>query len=109
MQDELTAAKTIAQGAGAILLKHFAQASTVEWKSPGDPVTAPDREASDFIVDHLRRLFPADGILSEEMADDRSRLTRRRVWMVDPMDGTREFIAGRDEFAVMIGLVDDGE
>jgi len=95
----------IARSAGRILLRYFGSSTPVEWKSPGDPVTRADREASDFIVGKLRRLFPDDGILSEEMPDQASRLSRSRVWMVDPMDGTREFIAGREEFAVMIGLV----
>src|SRR5207244_669676 len=78
---------------------------SVEWKAPGDPVTAADRAASAFIVENLERLFPGDAILSEEEPDDLKRLEHSRVWMVDPMDGTREFIAQRGEFAVMIGLV----
>ena len=100
--------KRIARAAGAILLHHYAHPTAVEWKAPGDPVTQADRAASALIVDELRRLFPDDGILSEEIPDDSIRLGRQRVWMIDPMDGTREFIAQRDEFAVMIGLVDLG-
>jgi 3'(2'), 5'-bisphosphate nucleotidase len=105
---ELDEIKRIAQAAGAILLHHYANPTAVEWKGPGDPVTQADRAASALIVDELRRLFPDDGILSEEIPDDSIRLDRQRVWMIDPMDGTREFIAQREEFAVMIGLVDSG-
>ena len=56
----------------------------------------------------LRAAFPDDVILSEEIPDDGSRLGRARVWMVDPIDGTRDFILGDDGFAVMIGLCVDG-
>src|SRR5262249_1266623 len=67
-----------------------------------------DHKANDIIVGDLQSLFPSDGILSEEMPDDPGRLEHSRVWMVDPMDGTREFIAGREDFAVQIGLVIGG-
>jgi 3'(2'), 5'-bisphosphate nucleotidase len=107
MQGDLEAAKTLAVRAGAILLKHYAQPS-VSWKAPGNPVTEADREASTFIVQELRRHFPEDGILSEEESDDVERLSRSRVWIIDPLDGTTEFIRHLDEFAVMIGLSVDG-
>lgn len=108
MKKELQAAREIALGAGAILLDHFSRPARVDWKGPNDPVTTADRAASAYIVAELQRLFPADGILSEEAPDDQSRLGRRRVWLVDPMDGTSEYIARRSEFAVMIGMVLDG-
>jgi 3'(2'), 5'-bisphosphate nucleotidase len=60
-------------------------------------------------VKQLRNLYPGDEVLSEEAADHPARLGRRRTWIVDPMDGTKEFIARSDEFAVMIGLAVDGE
>lgn len=108
MLAELNEAKRLAVAAGAILLEHYSYPPSVDWKAPGDPVTAADRAASTFIVENLKRLFPADAILSEEEPDDPERLGHARVWMIDPMDGTREFIARRGEFAVMIGLVIDG-
>jgi 3'(2'), 5'-bisphosphate nucleotidase len=108
MQQQLNEIKRIAREAGAILLSYYSNLPTVEWKAPGDPVTAADRSASALIVRNLKRLFPGDAILCEEEPDDRTRLTRSRVWMVDPMDGTNEFIAHRSEFAVMIGLAVDG-
>jgi myo-inositol-1(or 4)-monophosphatase len=76
-------------------------------KAGGDPVTA-----ADTAVDRLlRRLLQRDGEgwLSEETEDDLSRLTRRRVWVVDPLDGTREFVEGLPEWSVSVGLVVDGE
>ena len=53
-------------------------------------------------------MFPDDGILSEESKDDLSRLTKERVWIVDPLDGTKEFIARNGEFSIMIGLAIGG-
>jgi 3'(2'), 5'-bisphosphate nucleotidase len=109
MSDELEVAKELALGAGDILLKHFAQKTSVRWKGPDNPVTDADQEASRFIVDALRQRFPLDGILSEEERDAPDRLGKSRVWIIDPMDGTSEFVAGRTEFAVMIGLAVEGK
>ncbi len=108
VHEELNEVKRIARAAGAILLRYYCALETIEWKSPGDPVTVADREASDLIVRELEGLFPDDAILSEELPDHDARLTRSRVWMIDPMDGTREFIDHREDFAVQIGLTIDG-
>jgi 3'(2'), 5'-bisphosphate nucleotidase len=109
LRTELEAAKEFAVGAGGILLEYYADAPTIEWKGKNDPVTTADRAASRFIVDALRKRFPSDGILSEEEKDDLKRLVNSRVWVIDPMDGTKEFINRRGEFSVMIGLAVDGE
>ncbi len=79
----------------------------VDRKAGGDPVT----EADLRIDATLRRILPrdGDGWLSEETVDAPERLSRRRVWIVDPLDGTKEFIAGVPEFCVSIGRVDRGE
>jgi len=108
MSEELEIAKELAVGAGEILLKHFAQKTAVRWKGKDNPVTDADQQASRFIVESLHRRFPLDGILSEEEVDNTDRLKKSRVWIVDPMDGTSEFVAGRTEFTVMIGLALDG-
>lgn len=76
-------------------------------KLGGDPVTE-----ADTLVDGLLRrelLRAGEGWLSEETHDDRSRLACRRVWVVDPLDGTREFVAGLPEWSVSVALVVDGE
>lgn len=72
----------------------------------GGPVCEADRRVDEL----LRRRLPRDGDawLSEETQDDPARLSKRRVWVVDPLDGTHEFLAGIPEFAVSIGLVEDG-
>src|SRR6476620_5577981 len=108
MEKELSVAKDLALEAGAILLNHYRSALNVDWKAPGDPVTAADREASELIVSRLAREFPSHAILSEEEPDNLERLKQSHVWMIDPMDGTREFIEHREEFAVQIGLIADG-
>ncbi len=76
-------------------------------KSGGDPVT----EADTLVDALLRRALPraGEGWLSEETHDDRSRLACRRVWVVDPLDGTREFVQGLPEWSVSVALVVDGE
>lgn len=81
-------------------------AARPEFKSGGDPVTAADRAANDLLL----RMLPCngEGWLSEESKDNPSRLDRHRVWVVDPLDGTKEFIAGIPEWCVSVGLVEDG-
>ena len=76
-------------------------------KSGGDPVTEADLAVDKALRESL--LQEGDGWLSEETADDPARLKCRRVWVVDPIDGTREFVSGIPEWCVSIGLVEDGE
>ncbi len=94
--------------AGAIVLKYYAQTAEVEWKTPTEPVTAADKASNEFLVEKLRKEFPDYGLLAEESRDDHSRLEKELIWMVDPMDGTKEFISRNGEFSVMIGLVEQG-
>jgi myo-inositol-1(or 4)-monophosphatase len=106
---ELQVALEAAREAGAILLRHY-QAGTEHWeKSHDNPVTVADLESDRAITERLRRAFPDDGILSEETVDDASRLQRERVWIVDPMDGTKEFTRKIPEFGVSIALAEGGE
>jgi 3'(2'), 5'-bisphosphate nucleotidase len=67
-----------------------------------------DRAANDLILDRLRIARPGEFILSEESEDDVARCAASRLWVVDPLDGTSEFVAGRDDWAVHIGLSVDG-
>ncbi len=77
-----------------------------EYKSPGDPVTAADRAVNTAL--HKLLLRPGEGWLSEESADDLTRLARNRVWIVDPLDGTREFLAGIPEWCVSVACAEQG-
>ena len=108
MQKKLDAASELAVSAGGLLLRHYERKPEVEWKGSGDPVTRADRLASRFLVRGLRRRFPIDAIVSEEEPEDSGRCRKSRVWIIDPMDGTKEFIEHRSEFAVMIGLAFEG-
>jgi myo-inositol-1(or 4)-monophosphatase len=78
-----------------------------EYKTGHDPVTEADR-ALDAVL-HKNLLRPGEGWLSEESADDPTRLQREWVWVVDPLDGTREFVAGIPEFCVSVAMVHRGE
>src|SRR5947209_2116506 len=77
-----------------------------EYKAGHDPVTEADRALDSVLRENLLR--QGEGWLSEESADDLSRLERERVWVVDPLDGTREFVQGIPEFCVSIAMVENG-
>jgi 3'(2'), 5'-bisphosphate nucleotidase len=102
---ELSVALELARAAGATALEYFGGPLRVEHKGETDePVTQADRAVNELIVGGLGRAFPGDGMLAEESVDTARRLGRERVWMVDPLDGTKGFIAGSGDFAVQIGL-----
>ncbi len=106
---ELAVALAAAHEAGGVLLRHYRN-GTEHWeKSEDNPVTLADLESDRVITRRLRQACPGDGILSEETASVPGRGARRRTWIVDPMDGTKEFVARIPEFAVSIALVEDGE
>ncbi|WP_245858441.1 3'(2'),5'-bisphosphate nucleotidase CysQ [Sphingomonas guangdongensis] len=96
-------ARQIAAEAGELLLG--IQAAGTLGKALGD---AGDARANRFILDRLRAERPDDFVLSEEAADDPARCAARRLWVVDPLDGTQEFCQGRSDWAVHIGLSIDG-
>ncbi|HYH81584.1 MAG TPA: 3'(2'),5'-bisphosphate nucleotidase CysQ [Longimicrobium sp.] len=104
---ELAAARAAAREAGHAAMAHYGTA-TQTGVSGGGPVTEADRAANAVIVARLRAAFPSDALLSEELRDTPGRLSASRLWVVDPLDGTREFLAGNGEFAVMVGLAVDG-
>lgn len=97
----------VARAAGAAAMRHYGTATSTA-KGDDSPVTQADHAANAVIVEALTRAFPNDAILSEESADSEARLGARRVWIVDPLDGTKEFLAQNGEFSIMIGLVEDG-
>lgn len=110
---EIKVATGVARAAGAILLAHYQSPFLVEQKVNAlqeiEEVTAADREANDLIVRTLLTEFPDDGILAEESKDTEHRLGKERVWLIDPMDGTKNFIQRDGDFAVQIGLAVNGE
>jgi 3'(2'), 5'-bisphosphate nucleotidase len=72
-------------------------------------VTEADQLANTYLVGELRKRFPNDGVVAEESVDQSDALKQRRCWFVDPLDGTKEFIAKNGEFSVMLGLAVDGQ
>jgi myo-inositol-1(or 4)-monophosphatase len=105
---DLDLAILAAREAGRIVMRTFRTDQKVTHKSPDQPLTDADLQADGTI----KRLLLGDrltyGWLSEETADNPSRLKRRYVWIVDPIDGTRSYIEGFAEFAISIGLAEDG-
>ena len=109
---ELQTAVELARAAGAAILDLYEGPIRVEQKNYDndvEPVTQADRIANEMIVTGLKRVFPDDGILAEESVDTKRRLEKSRVWMVDPLDGTNGFIDGNGDFAVQIGLTEEGQ
>lgn len=114
LENELQVALHLAQKASSSILKFYESDIIAEEKLGADneyePVTEADREASRIIVAGLAEAFPDDFILSEEEPDDVGRrMAARRVWMIDPIDGTAGFVNKVGDFSVQIGLSIDGE
>ena len=101
-------ASDLARAAGKAILEVYASRFTVRFKGPDDPVTDADLRAQEIIVEGLSCAFPQDGIVSEESPVSDEARRRPRVWYVDPLDGTGEFVARTGEFSVIIGLLEEG-
>lgn len=99
--------ETIARQAGSLALGHFHSLASlpVEKKGPLDLVTAADREVEAFLISRLRAEFPNDGIFGEEGGDIFG--TSGRTWVIDPIDGTFNFVRGGQNWAISIGLFED--
>jgi myo-inositol-1(or 4)-monophosphatase len=94
------------EAARVVFARFTPGAIETEYKIGHDPVTEADRAIDAVLRQNLLR--DGEGWLSEESADDMSRLSKSRVWVVDPLDGTREFVQGIPEFCASIGFVEDG-
>jgi myo-inositol-1(or 4)-monophosphatase len=104
--EDLARIRAALEAAATVLRGMAPDRVAVSYKEGNSPVTD-----ADLAVDELlRRTLPGpdEGWLSEETVDDRARLARRRVWVVDPLDGTREFLEGVPHWSISIGLVEDG-
>ncbi len=109
---ELKTAKELAVRAGIEIMKiyesDFEISEKVDDNSHKSPLTEADLRANEIIVNGLRSSFPKYSILTEEERDSRERLSNDIVWIIDPLDGTKEFIKRNGEFTVNIGLVNKG-
>lgn len=101
----LHVASAAVRQAGAAILAYYRSSYEVRSKGVDNPVTAADLAANRILRDILLEAFPEAGWLSEESVDDPERLQRDMVWVVDPLDGTKDFMQGVDEFAVVAALV----
>ncbi len=107
---ERTVAEEAARLAGAAIAKVWSRDFDVEQKDGGKgPLTEADLASNAILLDRIRSAFPTDGILSEESRDTPDRLGKSRVWILDPLDGTREFTLKIPEFCVSVGFVVDGD
>jgi myo-inositol-1(or 4)-monophosphatase len=104
----IDAARAIAEEAGRLLLERFGRLTAAEIgrKGPRDFVTAADRDAEALVVARLSEAFPEHGILAEE--GSRREVPAKPTWIVDPLDGTTNYLHGIPVFAVSIGLVEAG-
>ncbi len=108
LEATLKSVEHIVYEAGAIVRRYHDQSDQIEWKGENDPVTAADKAVNAFLVKKLTDAFPQFGVLAEESKDDLDRLNYDAIWCIDPLDGTKEFIARNGEFSIMVGLALEG-
>lgn len=108
MDHELTILSDSMSEAGREVLRLAAAGFETYTKADQSPVTSADLAVNQILHDRLSAAFPEDGWLSEETADNAARLSRKRVWIVDPIDGTRSFVRGLPEFCLSVALVENG-
>jgi myo-inositol-1(or 4)-monophosphatase len=110
LPDELTVATDLALQAGEALRRYRASGQLqVMRKTTDEPVTPADLEADAIIRGGLAQAFANDALFTEESSDSPARLGTSRVWIVDPLDSTSNYIGGGDEYSVSIGLAIDGQ
>ncbi len=105
----LEVSKKLAIQAGEEIMKIYSTDFSVEYKDDKMPLTMADKNANEVIVSELEKAFPEAGILSEESAEVPETRNKRYCFIVDPLDGTKEFIKKNDEFTVNIALAQDGK
>lgn len=105
----LDAVTAVTQEAGALAMRRWDEGFDVWEKTPGHPVSTVDLEVDALLRDRLAAIDAEAGWLSEETVDDSDRLARRRLWVVDPIDGTRDYIRRRIGWCVSVALVEDGQ
>ncbi|HCI16056.1 MAG TPA: 3'(2'),5'-bisphosphate nucleotidase CysQ, partial [Candidatus Marinimicrobia bacterium] len=108
MISELNIAKDAAFEAGSIIMSYYNTDYEIKDKGYHNPVTTADHAADTLLKKTLMAARPDYGWLSEETVDSPARLSKERVWVVDPLDGTKEFIEGVPNFVVSVALVENG-
>jgi 3'(2'), 5'-bisphosphate nucleotidase len=108
LERELELATELARRAGEVVMTYYRSDLAVDVKPGEEPVTRADRESEALILDGLRRAFPDHGTVSEESVSEAAWRLDGRTWIVDPLDGTKDFVEGLEGFSVMIGLLERG-
>ena len=106
---EIDVASTLARNAGQVIMDIYKKDFAVSYKGTNDPVTEADQLANNLIVKGLTAHFPKDRIIAEESPLPTDSQQTGRIWYVDPLDGTKEFISRNGEFSIMIGLTLHGK
>ncbi|MFW6183260.1 MAG: 3'(2'),5'-bisphosphate nucleotidase CysQ [Chloroflexota bacterium] len=109
LPDTLAQTVHITRAAGDVIMRFYRSSFDVRDKMPDNPVTDADFAADNLLKERLLALLPQAGWLSEETVDNPERLDKELVWVVDPLDGTKEFVMGIPEFSVSVALVQNGE
>jgi 3'(2'), 5'-bisphosphate nucleotidase len=107
---ELTVALEAAERAGKLIMEHYASFEVIP-DAPANISTDTDRASQQIILGHIHSIFPSDALCAEEATELLNQVARSgpRIWIVDPIDGTRGFARKTGEFAVMVGFMDQGE
>ena len=108
MDNDLKLAINASLKAGEIIMQYYCDDYEIKEKGYHNPVTTADNEADSYLKSTLMSARPQYGWLSEETVDSKNRLNKEKVWIVDPLDGTKEFIEGVPQFVVSIALVEKG-
>lgn len=108
MDNDLKLAIDASLKAGEIIMQYYCDDYEIKEKGYHNPVTTADNEADSYLKSTLMSARPQYGWLSEETVDSKNRLNKEKVWIVDPLDGTKEFIEGVPQFVVSIALVEKG-
>ncbi|EKD26181.1 MAG: hypothetical protein ACD_79C01318G0002 [uncultured bacterium] len=107
-ESEINLATELALLAGKAVMNIYEKDFSYIEKSDNEgPVTEADHLSNHIICEGIKKKFPQDYILSEEIEDEQIRLTNSRLWCIDPLDGTKDFIVKNDEFSIQIGLIAD--
>lgn len=106
MQETIGFLDELADISGSVIRNYYRKGFALEAKSKGDPVTEADKKTEEALRKHITEKYPDDGIQGEEFGITKG--TSGRVWVIDPIDGTRAFTVGRATFTTVIGLCENG-
>ncbi|MBQ7244183.1 MAG: 3'(2'),5'-bisphosphate nucleotidase CysQ [Bacilli bacterium] len=109
LEHELETALRAVKEAEKAILEVYGTSFDVEIKEDNSPVTMADKKADDIIRRILSEAFPEDGFLTEESVDTMERFSKKRIWIVDPVDGTKEFVSRNGEFTTNVALCEGHE